>query len=550
MGKKLESNYDRNIFEQLYEALETVEKLEKEVSELKTAHRLEIYSLSANKARIENEVKEHIEKDYEIIKQKARKEQKERRSAYENEIYFLHAYYEKGIAELTKARIEETGKLNEIIWSQSAEIARLKEENAGLRSIMNQNSGNSSRPPSSDVYKKIHNSRTPTGKKVGGQYGHRGHQPVFFTNPTEIIEIKAKKCSCGGNYEYTENNYAKKQLADIEITTNIIEYREYKGKCDCCGSKSHNRSPVNDVITYGNKIKSLVNMLSVEGNVSINRIGQMITEITGGIMKLSEGTICKWQRDLCKLLAPSIQSIKEKLLVSPVLNKDETGIWVESKLNWLHVLSNDTYSLFYANAKRGKEADIEAGVLPAYKGVLEHDNFKSLYHFTCVHAECNAHILRYLKGVVENKNRKWAEDMIQFFIKAKAAAEEKELNSTEIYDFHSLYDEILENGRLEFLQAEKSDYNGDDIKLLRRLNEYKTQHLLFLSDRNVPFDNNQAERDLRMIKAKTKISGCFRSSDGGSVFAILKSYTASLRKNALSIFDGIFSAWNKKPVLF
>jgi len=192
---------------------------------------------------------------------------------------------------------------------------------------------------------------------------------------------------------------------------------------------------------------------------------------------------------------------------------------------------------------------IEAGILPAYKGILVHDNLKSLYQFACTHAECNAHILRYLKGIIESKDRKWAKDMIDFLLKAKSAAE-ADLSTSEILEFHRLYDEILEIGRLEFLRDENPDHYGDDVKLLRRLREYKTQHLLFLSDRNVPFDNNQAERDLRMIKAKTKISGCFRSSDGDSVFATIKSYTSTLRKNRLNIFDALVSAWKANPVLF
>lgn len=140
--------------------------------------------------------------------------------------------------------------------------------------------------------------------------------------------------------------------------------------------------------------------------------------------------------------------------------------------------------------------------------------------------------------------------MIALLLKAKAAVEVNSLNPTEILDFHNQYDEILESGRLEFLRDEKPDHYGGDVKLLRRMKEYKAQHLLFLSDASVPFDNNQAERDLRMIKAKTKISGCFRSNDGDSVFAALKSYTSSLRKHALNIFDAIISAWAANPILF
>ena len=219
-------------------------------------------------------------------------------------------------------------------------------------------------------------------------------------------------------------------------------------------------------------------------------------------------------------------------------------------MHWLHVLSNDKYTLYHASKKRGKDADIDAAVLPAFKGVLVHDNLKGLYHFDCTHAECNAHILRYLKGVVETKKRKWAADMIAFLMRIKSAVAEKVLEPDEIQDFHRQYDEILNNGEFEVQQSEISEYKGADLALLRRLREYKNQHLLFLSDRNVPFDNNQAERDLRMIKAKTKISGCFRATDGDSIFAVLKTYTASLRKNGLNIFDAIGFAWANKPVLF
>jgi hypothetical protein len=544
LAKKLESNYDRNIFEQLYEALEKVDKLQNEITEMKSSHRREIYTLNESHTK---SLKTQEAPNQEKALKKALKEKK---AVYENEIYLINAYCERSLREQKEKYMQEIRALKEKVTVQELEIARLSEENAGLRVIVGQNSGNSSKPPSSDGYKKIHNSRAPTGRKIGGQMGHGGYVPVFLGKPTKIVELKSTKCKCGGKIEYGDSSYTRKQLVDIEINTNITEYREYKGKCDCCGSSVLNRSPLHDSIAYGNNIKSLSAMLSVEGNVSINRIGQMISEITNGMLKLSGGTICKWQRDLSKLVAPSVEKIKEKLLVSSVLHKDETGVWVNKKLNWFHVLSNDKYSLFYANKRRGRDADIEAAVLPAFKGVLVHDNLKGLYHFACTHAECNAHILRYLKGVAENKKRKWAEEMIGFLMKAKSAAEENALESDKIQDFYCQYDEILNNGEFEIQQSENPEYKGADLTLLRRLREYKTQHLLFLSDSNVPFDNNQAERDLRMIKAKTKISGCFRSADGDSIFATLKSYTASLRKNAFNIFDGIISAWNARPVLF
>jgi transposase-like protein len=311
--------------------------------------------------------------------------------------------------------------------------------------------------------------------------------------------------------------------------------------------------PVNNIITYGETIKAFVAMLSSEGLVSINRIKRMLFELTGGVINLSESTISKWNKDLSDNLESFIIEIKEKLLTRPVLHKDETGIRVNNSLHWLHVLSNEFFTLFFSNKKRGTDADKEIDILTAFIGVLVHDHFKGLYTFACKHAECNAHILRYLKSVVERYKRAWAAAMIAFLTDANNIVKECKANNRSALDvdvlagYQARYDEILEQGRLEFFKCEKMDYNGEDMKLLRRLKEYKQQHLMFLSDFQVPFDNNLAERDLRMIKSKTKVSGCFRGSEGGSVFATIKSYTSTLRKNSQNIFEGIKNAFLGTP---
>jgi transposase len=217
------------------------------------------------------------------------------------------------------------------------------------------------------------------------------------------------------------------------------------------------------------------------------------------------------------------------------------------------VLSNEFYTLFFSHKKRGNDADKEINILPIFGGILVHDHLKGLYSFTCGHAECNAHILRYLKSVAETQKRAWAIAMIEFLVNANnmvkehKASNHKALDAGVLAEYQARYDEILEQGRLEFFQCEKMDYNGEDMKLLRRLKKYKCEHLRFLSDFQVPFDNNLAERDLRMIKSKTKVSGCFRGSEGGIVFANIKSYTSTLRKNSQNIFEGIKNAFLGKP---
>jgi transposase len=450
-----------------------------------------------------------------------------------SEMASMKIRYEKEIDEL-RAENQQLKKEN----------LSLKAENQKLKDIINKNSGNSSKPPSSDGFNKIQNSREKTGKSPGGQKGHKGFVQTLYENPTHIVELKSETCQCGGRVKYSGKHKAK-QLVDIDISVEIIEYREYEGLCECCFCQIRNNAPIDNLITYGNHIKSLSAMLTTEGCVSINRTQQMISEITGGVINLSEGTISKWNKELAGRVEPAIENIKERLSTSPVLHKDETGIRIEKTLNWLHVLCNSTHTLYFSHQKRGNAADKDMDILPSYSGILVHDHLRGLYEFTCTHAECNAHILRYLKAVAESKGRKWAEDMITLLLDAKKGSDEKDISCR--------YDKILELGSKEFLKEflndKIPDYNGDDMKLLRRMKEYKQEHLLFSINKSVPFDNNQAERDLRMIKAKTKISGCFRGKDGGVIFAALKSYTSTLRKNGRNIFEGIRCAFDDSPVL-
>jgi regulator of replication initiation timing len=482
----LGANYGRGLFKQLQETIEQVEKLTAEIREIKSAHQIETASL--------------------------------------------------------KTEIESLCKEN----------TALKAENQKLKAIINKDSSNSSKPPSSDGFKKIYNSREKTGRKPGGQTGHPGSIPVLFENPASIINHKRERRSCGGTVLYPDECQAK-QIAGLEIMANITEHRSYTGVCGLCNATIKNEMPEKDIITYGKTVKAFVAVLSCEGLASINRIKTMPHEITNGAINLSEGTIAKRNKGLSGKLAPFIEKIKEKLLAQPVLHKDGAGIRVLNSLHWLHVLSNGVYTLYFSRQKRGNEAGGEAGIPPAYSGVPAHDHLKGLYSFTCCHAECNAHILRYLKPVAETNKRAWAVAMIAFFTNADSVVKEYKtrhipaLGGAAIAEYRACYDEILEQGRLEFLQCGKKDYNGEDMKLLRRLKEYKRGHLRFLSDFQVPFDNNPAERGLRMIKSKAKVSGCFRGNEGGAVFANIKSYTSTLRKNSRNIFDGLKAAFLGVP---
>ena len=183
------------------------------------------------------------------------------------------------VSVLKKNHATEIETLTRKIDSQAVEIKALKLENQKLKDIIDKNSGNSSKPPSSDSFVKIENSREKTGKKPGGQPGHKGKVHKLYDNPTQIKDIKAAKCRCGGDVKYS-GNYKAKQLVDIRFSTDITEYREHEGICECCHRPVKNHAPVSDLVTYGNNLKSFSAMLSLEGMVSINRIKQIIGELT------------------------------------------------------------------------------------------------------------------------------------------------------------------------------------------------------------------------------------------------------------------------------
>ena len=194
------------------------------------------------------------------------------------------------IREIKSAHQMETASLKTEIESLRTENIALKTENQKLKAIINKDSSNSSKPPSSDAFKKIFNSREKTGRKPGGQTGHPGSVPVLFENPEKIINHKRERCGCGGTVTYGEE-YQAKQIVELEIRAKVTEHRSYTGVCGRCNATIQNDMPLQDTITYGETVKAFVALLSSEGLVSISRIKAMLYEITNGAIALSVGTV-------------------------------------------------------------------------------------------------------------------------------------------------------------------------------------------------------------------------------------------------------------------
>ena len=419
-----------------------------------------------------------------------------------------------------------------------------------LKSRLNKNSSNSSKPSSTDGFKKvIHNCREKTDRKVGGQKNHKG-VTLQKKEPTQIIDRKIEKCECGGNIQQNKE-FESKQLIDIEIKVNIIEERVYTGKCSKCGKihKAKFSKEFKNPAQYGNNLKAFVSMLINEEYVAIDRCSKFIKEITDGKIALSNGTVVNITKELSQKSKQSIENIKQHLVESKIAHSDETGVRINGEQHWLHTFCNQDYVSYGVHKKRGNEAIEEMELLNFFTGILMHDHFKPYYKYEQItHAECNAHILRYLKSVVEIFKRKETEEFLTFLVDINNRKKEairygkKCLEENEIQEIENKYKKLLEEWKKTYYEYVKeleliNKPLEEERCLFERLLEYQEEHLLFIKNFEVPFDNNMAERALRMIKTKKNVSGGFRSKNLAENFCNIRSLFGSGKKQGKNIFD-------------
>ena len=243
------------------------------------------------------------------------------------------------------------------------------------------------------------------------------------------------------------------------------------------------------------------------------------------------------------------EQIRGFLLSKDVLHADETGININGKLNWFHVLSNQTASYFALHSKRGREAMDTIGLLNKFKGTLIHDRFSSYFHYQCDHGLCNAHILRELKFIDETFEAPWCKKMIRLLIRAKQKKKIDGLPDKKYYNrIYTAFIKLTRPVIIAYNQQQKRK-KTDAERLAFGLEKYKRLFLRFLEQEQVPFDNNQAERDLRMIKVKQKVSGCFRSFHHGHYFARIRGYISTVKKNHQPVLESIVRAFHNQPFL-
>ncbi len=458
--------------------------------------------------------------------------------------------------------IKQNAELAAQVAALTATINELRQTIRELEEKKNKNSKNSSKPPSSDGYaKKPASLRGKSGKKQGGQDGHGGTN-LPQRKPDRIIGCMPSKCSrcphndeCMGKAEVTEC----RQVVDAVVTTEVVQYNKCRVKnCPVHGWSRDGRFPegVNGPVQYGENLQALVVALNTVGAVSISRTHEILANVFD--VPLSAATIASMVSRCAGKLGGAIREIGGRLVGSSVDNADETGVRVDKKLHWAHVLCNARYTLIRIHPKRGWEAMEDIGCLPEFRGILVHDCWAPYWKHPggITHAVCCAHLLRELTGVEENHpDYTWPKEFKGLLLGMKKVRDRKAGNGGtglgRYYQnkFSRMYDGIIETAYAETPAPEPEPgkkkgrkKRGRVLALVDRLKEYKASVCLFIKDFAVPFDNNQAERDLRMTKAKTKISGCFRTLEGAQEYLDIMSYASTARKLGYNAYMAIKNA--------
>jgi transposase len=489
-----------------------------------------------------------------------------------DEASIIKSYNEgiNAVITLVKGMDAKISDLTGEVFSLQLEVSNMSKANqqlntriSELEARMNKNSGNSSKPPSSDGYKKPQSSRQKTGKRTGGQFGHEGRTLEKAQNPDEVIEHKTPKdCDCGCDLHNVKYTKKTRQVFDIpKPKMRVTEHVIYEVVCPNCGKVHRTEFPpeVTQPTQYGENMKALMNYITLYQLIPLERAAETVKNFTG--QTVSEGTLVNAAHALYNKLESSVEEIKQQVTNSDVTHFDETGMRSEGKTKWLHVASTEKLTYYAVHDKRGEKATQAIGILPNFKGTAVHDHWKPYYRFNdCTHAECNAHHLRSLKDVVENYHQKWADKMTGLLIEIHRRVESlkvqelTEMPQEETKTWHVRYHQILTEGIMEdskkspqVLNKKGNPKKSKPLQLLLKLQQFDIETLAFMYDFDVPFHNNLAERDVRMQKLRQKISGCFRGKDGANVFCRVRSYLSTAKKNGIDTMEAIVLAVKGQP---
>lgn len=444
-----------------------------------------------------------------------------------------------------------------------AENLALRSENMELRARLGLDSSNSSKPPSSDGYKKkpLDTSalKKVGGKKVGGQPQHKGHHLEMQAVPDTIEIHHAPHCTCCGNtFSVSDTFYLgiaqKRQVFDMPTPTLFVTEHQTAVHF-CCGRRHVGLFPsgVSAPVQYGVNIETLCNILTNDCRLSYEKASELLSDIYGCSLNVS--TIYSANETLYENLAPIEESIKAEILQSEVVHFDETGMRVEGKLHWFHVACNALWVYILVAPKRGLEALKGASsILPSFKGWAVHDCWASYFSFdNCTHALCNAHILRELQALIDSGSI-WARLMHKFLLNLYKQSEEGTQTVPNPSQAIQTYQYICNIANKEepapIAPKRGKPKNTKGRNLLNRLITHQEAVLAFALHQNVPFTNNCAEQAIRHVKVKQKVSMCFRKLKGAQMYARIQGTIATIRKHKMNVFKTLKDINLKNKIIF
>ncbi len=463
------------------------------------------------------------------------------------------AIYERG-PEAVVALVEA------LIERQEARIAELGARVEELEDRLAKDSRNSSKPPSSDsggekpAPKSL---RGKSGRKPGGQPGHPGKTLPLAEEPDRVVVHSPGGCApCGGALREGEAvGYERRQVVELPpLYLEVTEHRAERKRCRGCGSTTTAAFPpeVSGKVQYGARARALGVYLNQYQLLPFDRAGELVADVFGG--SLGEGTLYSSVERCYEALEGTQEGIAREVGGAEVAHFDETGLDVAGRGRWLHVASTPGLTHYAVHDKRGASATRDIGVLPRFGGIAVHDGSYGYREYGCAHALCNAHHLRELTFIEERHGQGWAGEMRAHLLDIKGAVEEARdgggtrLDAERIGGYEARYQESIAAGIGANPPPIRTGEPGRPRQtkgknLVDRLDKGRDDVLRFMRDFRVPFDNNQAERDIRMVKVQQKISGCFRTVHGAAMFCRIRGYISTARKqghNPLAALEAVF----------
>lgn len=447
-----------------------------------------------------------------------------------------------------------------------AVISQLERRVQSLEEQIAKNSNNSSKPPSSDGLGKgkTQSLRQASGRTVGGQSGHEGQTLKAVAKPDVTVVHAVASCQqCQHALgEVRLCAYERRQVFDLpELRLAVTEHCAEIKTCPQCGLRNKAAFPaeVSQPVQYGVRFQAQMVYFNQYHHLPVERTSEILADLYG--QGVSAATIVAASERVVPPLAQVVAAIRESLVATATpVHVDETGARVAEQLHWIHVACTANLTYLFLSTHRGGQAHREIDILPRRTGMVVHDDYPAYFAYTALpHATCNAHHLRELCFIHERYQQPWADALATLLVAIKQTVEDAQqtgrvrLTAEQLVDFEQHYLTLLDQGDVanppatERTQARGKLKQSPARNLLNRLRKHQGAVLAFMFDFNVPFDNNQAERDLRMVKLKQKIAGCFRTTAGATRFCTIRSYIATVRKQGVSILDALTGAFLGSP---